>query len=179
MKEIEVITGCMFAGKTTELIGRLNYANKKHILIKPIIDNRDYGDIIATHNGLKHKAIRLNRLSEVFPIIKNINLIGIDEAQFFSHDIIEDLNKLASKVDRIIIAGLEKDYLGNPFGSMNNIIQMSSSITRLTAMCNKCNKKNATHSHRKDMTNVKQLGIGNANVYEALCTKCMNKYLQI
>ena len=179
MKEIEVITGCMFAGKTTELIRRLNYANEHYILIKPIIDNRDHGNIISTHNGLKHKAIRVNKLSEIFDIIENINLIGVDEAQFFSSDIIEDLNKLSSKVGRIILAGLEKDYLDKSFGSMKNILQMSSSITRLMANCNNCNKKNAIHSHRKDMTNVNQLGIGNAKTYEALCTECMNKYRPI
>jgi thymidine kinase len=174
MKEIEVITGCMFAGKTTELINRLKNAKENYILIKPIIDNRDHGDFITTHDGLKNKAIRVNRLSEIYPLINNINLIGIDEAQFFSQDIISDLKILSSKGLRIIISGLEKDYLDNPFGSMSTIIKISSSITRLTAKCHQCNK-NAIHSYRKDDNNTEQLAIGSNNLYEALCTVCLNK----
>ena len=174
MKEIEVITGCMFAGKSTELINRLKNAEENYILIKPIIDNRDHGDFIITHDGLKNKAIRLNQLSEIYPLINNINLIGIDEAQFFSQDIIIDLKKLSSEGVRIIISGLEKDYLDNPFGSMNAIIKMSSSITRLTASCHQCNKS-AIHSYRKDASNTNQLAIGNNNLYEALCTTCLNE----
>ena len=91
MKAIEVITGCMFAGKTTELLSRLRSTNHKYLLVKPKIDDRETGDTVATHNGLFEKAIRVNKLSDLFKVLKNIKVIGIDEAQFFTKSIIEDL----------------------------------------------------------------------------------------
>lgn len=173
MKDIQVITGCMFAGKTTELIHRLKSMNEKYLLVKPKIDNRASGNKVSTHNGLAEEAIIVNSLSDVFKLLNNIRVIGVDEAQFFSTSIIKDLHYLKSKGLKIIIAGLEKDYLDKPFKSMMGILKISDSITRLTAICNHCGDA-ATCSHRKNTNSKKQLLIGNENFYEALCNKCFN-----
>jgi thymidine kinase len=176
MKEIQVITGCMFAGKTTELINRLRATNDNYLLVKPVIDNRDSEDIVCTHDGLEEKAIRVRKVSDVFALLSNIQVVGIDEAQFFTMSIIDDLCYLQEKNIKIIIAGLEKDYLHKPFKSMTKIISMSDSVIRLKATCNNCGQ-DASYSHRKNTTSKQQLLIGAENFYEALCEECFNNII--
>jgi len=174
MKHIQLITGCMFAGKTTELLNRLRAMNEKYLLVKPKIDNRDMGSQVSTHSGIIEKAIRVHRLADIFKKLKNIKLIGVDEAQFFTKFIIEDLSYLKSKNIKIIIAGLDKDYLNKPFGCMEEIITISDSITRLKAKCQNC-QQDATCSYRKNTILEQQFLIGNENFYEALCESCFAK----
>ena len=176
MKDIQVITGCMFAGKTTELINRLKAIKENYILVKPIIDNRDSGNLISTHSGIEEKAIRVNRLSDIFHQLDKIEVVGIDEAQFFKKSIIQDLDYLKSKNIKIILAGLEKDYLNKPFGLMQEIIRISDTVIRLTATCNQCGS-DATYSHRKNTDLKKQFLIGDENFYEALCKECFGMRL--
>ena len=176
MKEIQVITGCMFAGKTTELINRLRATNANYLLVKPVVDNRDSENIVCTHDGVEEKAIRVRKISDVFTLLSNIQVVGIDEAQFFTTSIIDDLYYLKEKNIKIIIAGLEKDYLHKPFKSMTKIISMSDSVIRLNAICHHCGK-DATYSHRKNTTSKDQLLIGSENFYEALCEECFNNII--
>ena len=176
MKHIHVITGCMFAGKTTELINRLRVTNHNYLLVKPVIDNRDSHNSVCTHDGVQEKAIRVNKVSDIFKLLSNIQVVGIDEAQFFQPSIIDDLYYLKDKNIKVIIAGLEKDYLHKPFKSMQKIISMADTVIRLQATCNNCGKP-ATHSHRKNTTSKKQLLIGAENFYEALCGECFNNIL--
>ena len=176
MKNIQVITGCMFAGKTTKLITTLKQIKGNYLLVKPIIDNRDHGDLVTTHSGIEEKAIRVHKLSDIFNQLDNIDVIGIDEAQFFKKSIIQDLSYLKQKKFKIIIAGLEKDYLNKPFGLMQQIINMSDSIIRLKARCNQCGL-DATYSHRKNTNQKEQFLIGNENFYEALCKECFGMRL--
>ena len=173
MKGIQVITGCMFAGKTTELLNRLNDQKANHLLIKPLVDNRDDKNTVSTHNGVEKRAIAVSSLSDIFHFLDDISLIGIDEAQFFTKSIIDDLRYLQSKNIKIIIAGLDKDYLNQPFGLMQEIIKISDSVTRLTANCNQCGK-DANYSHRKNTSSQAQFLIGNENFYEALCEICFH-----
>ena len=173
MKDIQVITGCMFAGKTTELISRLQSLKENYVLIKPDLDTRDKKNQVSTHDGKKENAIKVTSLSQVFKSLKNVTTIGIDEAQFFPAGIVEDINYLASKGFRIIVAGLDKDYLNQPFGSMSQIEQISTSITRLKAKCNQCGS-DATYSHRIS-NDSQQLLIGAKDVYQALCQLCFKK----
>ena len=156
MKDIQVITGCMFAGKTTELINRLKAIKENYILVKPIIDNRDSGNLISTHSGMEEKAIRVNRLSDIFHQLDKIEVVGIDEAQFFKKSIIQDLDYLKSK-------NIE-------------IIRISDIVIRLTATCNQCGS-DATYSHRKNTDLKKQFLIGDENFYEALCKNCFNNVI--
>ena len=174
MKDIQVITGCMFAGKTTELISRLKKTKKKYLLVKPKLDNRDSGNQVCTHSGFSEKAQRVDRLLDIFEQLADIQVVGIDEAQFFSDSIIQDIKYLSLNNIKIIVAGLEKDYLDKPFGPMDSIIQMATSVIRLKASCTRCSAP-ATHSYRKVAQIKEQLLIGSEKIYEALCTQCFQK----
>ena len=178
MKELQVITGCMFAGKSTELIRRLESHNENFLLVKPKLDNRDKGDIIVTHSGIKIKAKRVRDLSDIFDTIAGVKVLGIDEAQFFDNKILDDLMYLRKCNIKIILAGLEKDYLDNFFGSMKEIIKISDSVTRLKASCTRCTNS-ATHSYRKTKGSNNQFLIGDKNSYEALCAECYHKTIKI
>ncbi len=175
IKDIQVITGCMFAGKTTELLNRLKKTNKNYLLIKPKIDTRNINNSIETHDGVQKKAITVSKVSDVFSEIDNIQLIAIDEAQFFPASIIEDINYLVSKNIQIVVAGLDKDYLNQPFGYMQQIIGMAKSVTRLEAVCNKCSSP-ASYSHRITDNSSSQILVGASDQYEALCQKCFDSY---
>ncbi len=178
MKELQVITGCMFAGKTTELIRRLESYNQKFLLVKPKLDNRDKGDIIITHSGIEIKAKRVKDLSDIFAMVEGVKILGIDEAQFFDNKILDHLIYLRKSNIKIILAGLEKDYLDNFFGSMKEIISISDSVTRLKASCTRCTNS-AIHSYRKIKDANNQFFIGDKNSYEALCTECYLKTTKI
>ena len=170
MKGIEVITGCMFSGKTTELFSRLKLVNSPILLVKPIIDDRDTGNIISTHSGTELEAVRVHHLSEIFDQLDNVSVLGIDEAQFFPKTIINDLKYLSRMNVRIIIAGLDKDYLNTNFEVMRKIIDISDSKTVLYAQCI-CGRK-ASFSYRKNQSLKDQILIGNKDVYAALCEIC-------
>ena len=174
MKDLQVITGCMFAGKTTELINRLKATNQNYLLVKPIIDNRDSGNQVLTHDGLAENAMRVSNVSDIFHKLESIQVVGIDEGQFFNSNIVNDVTYLQTQNIQVIIAGLEKDYLNQPFGFMTQIVSMADSITRLTANCNRCQNQ-ATHSYRKNTMLMDQFLVGNENFYEALCEPCFNK----
>jgi len=174
MKNIQVITGCMFAGKTTELIRRLKLINKNYLLVKPKIDTRDINSQICTHDGLFETGIQVDSLSEISNKLKSIEVLGIDEAQFFKKSIVQDIKDISAKGIIIIIAGLAKDYLNQSFGFMDEIIEISTSTTWLKAQCNHCNKP-AEYSHRKVMNLTNQVLIGNSNDYEALCKTCFHQ----
>ena len=176
MKDIQVITGCMFAGKTTELIKRLKLLNKSYLLVKPKLDTRDVESQIFTHDGIFEAAKQVDNLSDIFNKLSNIDVLGVDEAQFFSEAIIQDIEYIASQGIIVVIAGLAKDYLNKSFGCMDQIIQISSSVTWLKANCNHCNKP-ATYSHRKSNIKKDQILIGDKNQYEALCEQCFNKLI--
>ena len=177
MKDIQVITGCMFAGKTTELINRLKLLNKKYLLVKPKLDTRDRKTQICTHDGLFEKARQIHNLSEILHSLEGVQVLGIDEAQFFNESILVEIENIASQGITIVIAGLEKDYLNKPFGCMDKIIALSSSTTRLKAECSRC-KHPATYSHRKPNYLKSQVLIGDENQYEALCERCFKKQIR-
>ena len=177
MKEIQVITGCMFAGKTTELINRLKSTNKKYLLVKPILDTRDIENKICTHDGLFETGIQVHRLLDVSKHLDDVSVLGVDEAQFFDSSIIEDLHEISSRGILIILAGLAKDYLNKPFGYMSKIIEMSNSVTWLKAKCHQCSL-DATYSHRKQSYSENQVVVGDSEKYEALCENCFKKYVK-
>lgn len=169
---IEVITGCMFSGKSTELLNRLKSCSQKYILIKPKIDTRYGLSNVSTHSGKKESAIVVSDLSEVFHNLNGARVLGIDEAQFFPINIINDCKKLKKLGLRIIIAGLNKDYLNKEFKSVTGLIKISDSTTQLYAICNRCASP-ATNSHRLSKEKTKIL-LGHKNYYEPLCKKCYN-----
>lgn len=139
---LEVISGCMFAGKTEELIRRINvlsYAKMNIIVFKPKIDNRYSDTEIVSHSGAKVPCLVVDRAQE---ILKKVNMdtevVAIDEVQFFDQDIVDVCEYLADKGIRVIVAGLDKDFRGEPFGIMPELLTRAEFITKLTAVCTKC-----------------------------------------
>lgn len=139
---IEVITGPMFAGKSEELIRRVNtltYSKKKIIAFKPKIDDRYDKSAISSHSGLKYQGYAISDCNEILDYIdKDTNVVAIDEVQFFSNDIIKICEDLANKGIRVIVAGLDLDFRGLPFGPMPELLARAEIITKLTAICTVC-----------------------------------------
>jgi len=170
---LEVICGGMFAGKSELLIQRLNragYAKKNIVAFKPAIDNRYSITEIASHSGHTYKSIAVKWASDIPDYITNdIDVIGIDEAQFFDDYIIELVQMLSSKVD-IYVAGLDLDSAGKPFGSMPHLLAIADKVTKVSAVCMKCGA-DATRSQRL-VSNGEQVLVGAKDSYEARCRKC-------
>ena len=147
---IEVICGCMFAGKTEELIRRIKtfeYANKKIIVFKPRIDNRYSKDEVASHAGSKVKSHPISKAEEIFKYLKDEDIIAIDEVQFFDEQIIDICEYLANNGKRVMVAGLDMDFRGVPFEIMAQLITKAEFVTKLTAVCTACGLP-ATRSQR-------------------------------
>ena len=170
---LEVICGGMFAGKSELLIHRLkraSYAKKNIIAFKPAIDNRYSVTEIASHSGQIYKSIAVKSATDITDYITNdIDVIGIDEAQFFDDYIVELVEILSSKVD-IYVAGLDLDSAGKPFGSMPHLLAIADKVTKVSAVCMKCGA-DATRSQRL-VENKEQVMVGANGTYEARCRKC-------
>ena len=139
---IEVICGCMFAGKTEELIRRINvlkYAKQNLLIIKPAIDNRYSETEIASHSGYRVKSVCINDAKEILKYVKDdTDVVAIDEAQFFSHDLVDVCEYLADNGKRVMVAGLDRDFRGEPFGIMPELLVRAEFVTKLSAVCVKC-----------------------------------------
>ena len=176
---IEVICGSMFSGKTEELIRRIKraeIANQKIKVFKPVIDSRSK-NFIESHDESKLKCIEVKSSNEILKNIDNCDVVAIDEAQFFDDLIVPVCNKIANNGIRVIIAGLDMDYLGNPFGPMPNLMAISEYVTKVHAVC-KQSGNIANYSFRKN--NKKDIDvIGEKDKYEPLSRsvfyKKMNK----
>ena len=173
---IEVITGCMFSGKTEELIRRLNrarYANQSIEVFSSQLDTHSGKNRILSHDESSISSIALETSIEIFNKTAYPEVIGIDEGQFFDKELPKVCMALTEKGIRIIVAGLDMDYTGKPFGPMPALMAMAESITKLHAICLQCGNP-ALFSHRKK--NVKsQVVIGASELYEPLCRKCYNE----
>ena len=170
---VEVICGSMFSGKTQELIRRLKrlkVAKKKFIVFKPAIDIRYDKNKIVSHNKDFINATVVNNIAEIQNLISDEEVIAIDEAQFFDETLISLCNDLANKGKRIIICGLDMDYLGVPFGIMPSLMAISDSITKLHAICSDCGDT-ANYSYRKSIDQ-DRIVIGEKDEYKALCRVC-------
>ena len=173
---IELVCGSMFSGKTEELIRRLKraqFANQKIILFKPIIDNRYSEDTIVSHQGASLEAISVSKAIEILDHWKGQRIVAIDEAQFFDTGIIDICTTLAGKGVRVLVAGLDMDYKGKPFGPMPQIMAISEYVTKVHAICVSCGNL-AQFSHRivedKDL-----VLLGAVDSYKPLCRSCFNK----
>ena len=147
---IEIICGSMFSGKTEELIRRLNrakYAKKKVKVFKPIVDSRFKTNLVLSHDKNQIKSKSVSKSSDIKIKAVGSDVIGIDEAQFFDNGIIKVCNDLANEGIRVIVAGLDMDYKGNPFGPMPNLMATAEYITKVHAICAKSGNL-ANHSHR-------------------------------
>ena len=173
---IEIICGSMFSGKTEELIRRakrVKLAKQKIKIFKPKEDTRFKKKKIVSHNENFLKSKIIERPSEILKFSQNAQVVGIDETQFFSDEIIEVCNKLANDGKRVIVAGLDMDYKGKPFGPMPNLMAIAEYVTKLHAICTKTGKM-ANYTNRKvDDKNL--IMVGDKNKYEALSREAFNK----
>lgn len=139
---IECITGSMFSGKSEELIRRLRrglYAKQKVIVFKPAIDDRYHKDKIVSHNGNSVEAFNITTASEIFKQdLTDVDVVGIDEVQFFEKEIVHIAQKLADQGHRVIVAGLDLDFRGEPFEPMPQLMAVSEEVTKLHAVCSVC-----------------------------------------
>ncbi|MCQ2142418.1 MAG: thymidine kinase [Bacteroidales bacterium] len=172
---IEVICGSMFSGKTEELIRRLKraqFANQKIAIFKPTIDVRYSEENVVSHDLHSIRSTPIRNPQEMYNIPEDVKVVGIDEAQFFDLSIIEVVQNLANKGVRVIIAGLDTDYLGKPFGPMPGLMAIAEDVQKVHAICVKCGSL-ANHSHRLS-TNKDLVVLGEKDVYEPLCRECYN-----
>lgn len=178
---IEVICGPMFSGKTEELIRRLKLsliAKQKVQIFKPLTDNRYSEEHIVSHDEQKFICTPVTSPKEILDRIKDhTHVIAVDEAQFFDGSIVDVCEKLANRGMRVIVAGLDQDYLGNPFGPMPQLLSVAESILKLKAICMVCGGL-ASKSQRLTGEN-SQILVGSKNHYEARCRACFDPDLGI
>lgn len=172
---IEVICGSMFSGKTEELIRRLRraeFANQDLILFKPKIDNRYSKKNVVSHSGNAFEAVLVKSSSEILTFIKDHKVVAIDEAQFFDNELVSVCESLSGQGIRVILAGLDMDYTGKPFGPMPSLLSVAEYVTKVHAICVSCGNL-AQFSHRtvKDKS---QVLVGAVEKYEPLCRACFN-----
>jgi thymidine kinase len=170
---IEVICGSMFSGKTEELIRRLRrarIANQSVEIYKPALDTRYSVENVVSHDANAIAAIAVNNSSKLLEVADTVNVIGVDEAQFFDLGLVEVLQTLALRGTRIIVAGLDMDYRGQPFGPMPHLLAVAEYITKVHAICPHCGNL-ATHSYRKVADN-HQVMLGEKDTYEPRCRTC-------
>lgn len=165
---IEVICGCMFSGKTEELIRRLNralIAKQKVEIFKPTMDTRYHDQKIVSHSEREIRSTPVNFANDIILLAGNCDVVGIDEAQFFDEAIVEVCNTLANSGKRVIVAGLDMDYEGKPFGPMPNLLAVAEFVTKVHAICATTGEL-ASFSHRLN-TNESQVLLGEKDAYEA------------
>ncbi len=170
---IEVICGSMFSGKTEELIRRLKrakIANQKVEIFKPKVDTRYDDAKVVSHDANSILSVPIEHSSKLLELTDGINVIGIDEAQFFDEELPEVCQQLALRGNRVIIAGLDMDYKGKPFGPMPNLLAVAEYITKVHAICQHCGNL-ATHSYRISSEG-ETVVLGEKDRYEARCRTC-------
>ena len=172
---IEVVCGSMFSGKTEELIRRLNRAKiaNMHVeIFKPVVDTRYHDTNVVSHDKKEIRSTPVQFARDILLLASDCDLVGIDEAQFFDHDIVEVAIKLANSGKRVIIAGLDMDYMARPFEPMNDLMAIAEFVTKTHAICMKCGSI-ASYTYRFNDSN-KQVFLGEKDYYEARCRRCYN-----
>ncbi len=172
---IEVVCGSMFSGKTEELIRRLKraqFAKQKVEIYKPQIDTRYHEEKVVSHSGIEIMSTPVPASANILLLANDVDVVGIDEAQFFDMELVNVCKQLANSGVRVIIAGLDMDFKGNPFGPMPDLLACAEYVTKVHAICMECGSL-AHISHRKTAdTNLVLLG--ETDSYEPLCRDCYN-----
>ena len=173
---IEVICGSMFSGKTEELIRRLKrakFARQKVEIFKPVTDTR-YDDVkVISHDDNAIHSTPVPSSSNIFLLASNVEVVGIDEAQFFDEGLVSVCHQLADRGVRVIVAGLDMDYTGKPFGPIPALLATAEFVTKVHAICMRCGNL-ANYSHRI-IANETLVVLGEAENYEPLCRNCFLK----
>jgi thymidine kinase len=172
---IEVICGSMFSGKTEELIRRVNRARIAKLnveIFSPVADTRYDKSALVSHNLNSIPSKAVSKAADILPLAAHIQVVGIDEAQFFDNGLPDVCQTLANSGVRVIIAGLDMDFKGRPFGTMPQLMAMADSVTKLHAVCVRCGQQ-AMYSYRL-VPNESQILLGEKETYEARCRSCFN-----
>ena len=173
---IEVICGSMFSGKTEELLRRLKRAEFSKLTIavfKPRVDKRYDNQKVVSHDDNTIEAISIENAKDILKLIDQVQVVAIDEAQFFDSELVAVCSKLANSGIRVIIAGLDMDFLGKPFGIMPKLLAIAEHITKVHAICTDC-RAIANHSFRKN-TDKSLIQIGEKEEYKPLCRDCFSR----
>jgi len=176
---IEVIAGSMFSGKTEELLRRLRrakYAKQKIEIYKPSVDTRYSETNVVSHDENSFPSTPVSVSSNILLLAGEVDVIGIDEAQFFDNGLTDVCNQLANRGIRVIVAGLDMDYLGRPFGPMPALMAIAEYVTKVHAICVNCGDL-AQHSYRVSTSDNLVL-LGEKDSYLPLCRKCYNESIK-
>ena len=176
---IEVVCGSMFSGKTEELIRRMRraqFAKQRVEIFKPAIDVRYSEEDVVSHDQKHIQSTPVDSSASILLLATDVDLVGIDEAQFFDNGIIDVCNELANRGIRVIAAGLDMDFKGVPFGPMPALCAIADDVTKVHAICVRCGTL-AYVSHRK-VQNDKRVLLGETQEYEPLCRECYMKAIK-
>ena len=176
---IEVICGSMFSGKTEELLRRIKrakYANQRFEIFKPEIDIRYDLEKVTSHDENSIQSTPVQSSSQILLLAGDVDIVALDEAQFFDSEIVTVCNTLAERGIRVIVAGLDMDYLGVPFGPMPALIATAEYVTKVHAICMICG--NLAYVSHRIVKNDKLILLGETDNYEPLCRSCFNKALK-
>ena len=179
---IEVICGSMFSGKTEELIRRIRraqFAMQKIELFKPAMDTRYAETEMVSHDATALPSTPVHNAAEIllYVSMETVEVVGIDEVQFLDEGIVDVCNQLANAGIRVIVAGLDTDYLGNPFGPMPQLMAVAEYVSKVHAICTRCGDL-ANYSHRIVAGN-KQVLLGEKDAYEPLCRHCFQQIINL
>lgn len=172
---IEVICGSMFSGKTEELIRRLKrakIAKQKVEIFKPAIDTRYDEENVVSHDQNCIISTPVPSSSNILLLANDVDVVGVDEAQFFDSELVNVCNQLANNGIRVIVAGLDMDFMGKPFGPMPALLATAEYVTKVHAVCMKCG--NLAHISHRTTSNNKLVVLGEKDSYEPLCRDCYN-----
>lgn len=171
---LEVICGPMFSGKTEELIRRLTrakYASQQVQIFKPTMDDRYHEDFVVSHSEQSLAGVAVGDLSELrAELTKDVEVIGIDEVQFFDRAVVDFCESMADDGRRVVVAGLDQDYQGEPFEPMPRFLAVAEYITKLSAICVECG--NPAHRSYRLAEDPQQVLVGSDEQYEARCRRC-------
>lgn len=176
---IEVITGSMFSGKTEELIRRLRratIAKQKVVIFKPLVDNRYSTEHVVSHDMKSIPSTPVNSPADILALVNDVDVVAIDEAQFFDITLTDVCTALANQGIRVIVAGLDIDYKGMPFGAIPSLMAVAEFVTKLHAICARCG--NLAHYSYRISENPQLVVLGSQDYYEPLCRNCYNKVLK-
>ena len=175
---VHVIAGCMFCGKTDEmlrLLRRFSIAGRQVVLVKPRLDTRTDRVTVVSRSGAEHHAITVDDSSEIEAAIGEADIVAVEEAQFFDDRLPDVVERLAWKGKQVVVTGLDRDFRGVPFGTMPRLLALADQVTKLTAICMVCGEP-ANHTQRLVKSQELVL-VGATDSYEARCRRCFDPTL--
>ena len=176
---IEVVCGSMFSGKTEELIRRLKrakFASQKVEIFKPQMDTRYSDQEVVSHDSNAIRSTPVDSPGNILIMTSDVDVVGIDEAQFFDMSLVDVCRQLANRGVRVIVAGLDMDFMGNPFGPMPELMATAEYVTKVHAICVRCGNL-AHHSHRLSRSD-KLVVLGEKDIYEPICRHCFQQAMK-